>query len=175
MSVEHQSPEADRADRDQTEAPAPTNAAGGGDAVSLPAGVLLAVVGLVGLLGGSAGAMLGLIRGSGAAGWATAGLCAAAVIVGAGASLLAVRPWAAREPAKWPVLVFAAQGGSVLVTLALAGGLGWSLLYSAALLDLVVLLGVLPATWIATWIAVAKVMAAALAVPPGTRPDREPA
>jgi hypothetical protein len=75
-------------------------------------------------------------------------------------------PWRERESARWPALLFGAQGLS-LFGAGLAAGVGsWRLLYSAALLDAVVLLVVLSPTWIAVWVVLAKSLADALAAVP---------
>ena len=132
---------------------------------ALPVGPLLGFAGGVPVAGAALGVGLAGLVGRGESGLWTGSVAGVAVAIGAVVPLLALRPAKPRAVDRWPMLVFAAQGASVVLTLLTAGVLGWWLLYSPARLDVVVLLGVLPASWVATWIAVAKVLAASLSPP----------
>ena len=134
--------------------------------VGLPVAAMvgrLAAVCVVGLLAGLAVTVVG---GLGMAGVWTAAVGSGSVFVGCGGGLVAVRPWRARAVSRWPMLVFGAQGLSLGLTGAAAGVMAWRLLYSAALLDAVVLLVVLPLTWVSVWIALARLMGSSLAPVP---------
>lgn len=120
---------------------------------------------LVPVLGFVFGAGMSVALGRGDAGLATAGVASGAVLIGCGGCLAAVRPWVRRGASRLPMLLFGAQGASLFVTGGIAGAAGWRLLYSAALLDVPVLLVVLPLAWTVFWVVVARLTASAMARP----------
>ncbi len=131
--------------------------------IALPVPRLAAAVGAVVVVGFGVGVAVGLFSEGIEAGTATAAVAALAVGLGVGGCVAGLRPWSPRRASRWPVLLFGMQGLSLLASGGIAGIAGWRLLYSAALLDVPVLLAVLPTSWIAAWIAIAKVQASALA------------
>ena len=129
--------------------------------VRLPFGLIAAMVACVCVLGFSVGWGAGSMAGRAGA-LANAGVAAGAVFLGVLVSLAGAQLWRERPASRWPIVLFAAQGASLVLSGVAAGVAGWALLYSPPLLDAFVLLGVLSTSWIAVWVAVAKVMAAAL-------------
>ena len=132
---------------------------------ALPLGALAASAAGVPAAGAALGVAASTLLGRGEAGLLSAVVGGAAVLFGSLAAVLAIRPNKPRPIDRWPVVVFGAQGASLVLSGAFAGVLGWWLLYSPPRVDAVVLLGVLPVSWIATWIAVAKLLAASLSPP----------